>query len=148
MEIKIFFLVLSVLFLLKNIIVFVMNFMTLRSNLPNGWSREAVYRGSRVIREYYFDQEGKYHREGGPAIERANGTKEWFLNGKHHREDGPAIELSNGHKEWYLNGELHREGGPAVEYANGDKSWWYYGERVNINSTEEFIRMIKIKAFW
>ena len=27
------------------------------------------------------------------------------MNGKLHREDGPAIEWANGDKEWWLNGE-------------------------------------------
>ena len=67
---------------------------------------------------------GKWHREDGPAIERADGSKEWYLNGKLHREDGPAVEWADGSKYWYLNGKLHREDGPAVERADGSK-WWY-----------------------
>ena len=34
-----------------------------------------------------------------------NGYKEWYLNDKLHREDGPAVECANGSKWWYLNGE-------------------------------------------
>ena len=45
------------------------------------------------------------HREDGPAIEFADGSKEWYLNGKRHREDGPAIENADGYKHWYLNGK-------------------------------------------
>ena len=37
--------------------------------------------------------------------ERANRSKEWYLNGLLHREDGPAVEYANGDKEWYLNDE-------------------------------------------
>ena len=37
------------------------------------------------------------------------GTKHWYLNGKRHREDGPAIEYANGDKEWCLNGNLLSE---------------------------------------
>ena len=48
---------------------------------------------------------GQYHREDGPAIEYADGTKFWFLNGKRHRKDGPAIEYASGYKAWYINGE-------------------------------------------
>jgi len=44
-------------------------------------------------------------KKDGPAIEDANGTKEWFLNGKRHREDGPAVEYANGDKLWFLNGK-------------------------------------------
>ena len=53
----------------------------------------------------YRNSEGQLHREDGPAIEFANGTKKWFLDGIRHREDGPAIEYTDGDKEWYLNGE-------------------------------------------
>jgi hypothetical protein len=70
----------------------------------------------------------KLHREDGPAIERASGTKYWYLNGQCHREDGPAIEYANGNKSWYLNGQYHREDGPAIEYADGNKSWYLNGK--------------------
>lgn len=33
-----------------------------------------------------------------------NGDKYWYLNDKLHREVGPAIELANGSKAWYLEG--------------------------------------------
>ena len=52
-----------------------------------------------------------------------------------HREDGPAIESADGDKEWYLNGKRHRKDGPAVEYANGAKSWYLNGKRL---TKEEF----------
>ena len=39
-----------------------------------------------------------------------NGDTFWYINGKLHREDGPAVEWANGSKEWYLNGgELTEE---------------------------------------
>jgi len=66
----------------------------------------------------------KYHRRNGPAVEYADGGKEWHVNGKLHRENGPAVECANGDKEWWVNSKLHREDGPAVEYANGHKEWW------------------------
>ena len=48
-----------------------------------------------------------------------------------HREDGPAIEWASGSKEWYLNGKPHRVNGPAVEYANGAKYWFLNGKEVS-----------------
>ena len=51
-------------------------------------------------------------------IVRNNGDIEYYQNGRLHREDGPAIERVDGYKSWYKNGELHREDGPAVEYEN------------------------------
>ena len=73
---------------------------------------------------------GQRHREGGPAVERADGSKEWWLNDKPHREGGPAVERANGTKRWYLNGKPHREGGPAHEWANGTKWWYLNGKRL------------------
>lgn len=60
---------------------------------------------------YYKDKEMTIlHREDGPAIEFASGSKVWYLNGKAHCEDGPAAEWANGDKEWHLNGnELTEE---------------------------------------
>jgi len=40
----------------------------------------------------YTNSKGKIHREDCPAIELANGDKEWYVNGKKHRENGPALE--------------------------------------------------------
>ena len=77
-------------------------------------------------KQWYIN--GKRHREDGPAVEWAGGTKSWCINGKRHREDGPAIEWANGTKQWYINGKRHREDGPAVEWASGDKEWWVNGK--------------------
>ena len=49
------------------------------------------------------------HREDGPAVECANGTKVWYKEGKCHREDGPAREYANGNKFWYLEGKEYTE---------------------------------------
>ena len=58
------------------------------------------------------------------------------------------IEYANGNKEWYYEGKLHRVDGPAIECANGDKAWYYEGKQIECNSTEEFIKLLKLKAFW
>ena len=68
--------------------------------------------------------------------------------GQLHKEDGPAIEYSNGEKFWYINGKCHREDGPAVEYSDGYKAWWIDGKYINCETQEEFLRLIKMKAFW
>jgi len=77
----------------------------------------------------WYNEDRQFHREDGPAIEGASGTKEWWVNGELHREDGPAIEHEDGTKGWFINGQLHREDGPAVEWASGTKEWWLNGER-------------------
>ena len=53
---------------------------------------------------------GKYHRDNDlPAIEYADGSKEWYQHGNLHREnDLPAIERSDGSKERYKNGKRYR----------------------------------------
>jgi hypothetical protein len=75
---------------------------------------------------------GQFHRTNGdPAIERADGSKEWWVNGKQHRTDGPAVVFSNGDKEWWVNNQRHRTDGPAVWDENGDKEWWIHNRKVS-----------------
>ena len=50
------------------------------------------------------NEEGEIHRLDGPAIEWADGTKEWWAHGKYHRLDGPAVERADGTKEWWVSG--------------------------------------------
>jgi len=60
-----------------------------------------------------------------------NGNKEWYNSQDQlHREDGPAIEFANGSKQWWLNNECHREDGPAVEMRDGKKYWYLKGHRI------------------
>jgi hypothetical protein len=74
---------------------------------------------------FWRNESGELHREDGPAIEGANGTKKWYLNGKLHRVDGPAIEWEDGDKEWWLNGKRHRVDGPAIEWADSGPNECY-----------------------
>ena len=46
-----------------------------------------------------------------------DGQMTWYLNGKLHREDGPAIEFASGTKEWWLNGKFIVSTGPDIEKA-------------------------------
>ena len=61
----------------------------------------------------------------------SNGTVHWYKEGTKilHREAGPAVECANGSKVWYKEDNLHRLDGPAVECASGSKSWWKEGKR-------------------
>ena len=83
-------------------------------------------KGNKVWR----NKEGDLHREDGPAIEYANGRKEWWFKNDLHRINGPAIEFASGRKEWYLNGRCHREDGPAIECPDGDKFWYIEGDQL------------------
>jgi len=69
------------------------------------------------------------------------GTKHWNNeNDKRHRLDGPAVEYADGGKEWWVNGELHRLDGPAVEFKNGHKEWWVEDTQY---SEEQFLAKIE-----
>ena len=81
-------------------------------------------------------------------IEDGFGTRRWYLNGNLHREDGPAIESAKGTKHWLIHGQLHRIDGPALELYNGYKEWWVNEEQIDCKNNEEFLRIIKLKAFW
>lgn len=83
------------------------------------------------------------HREDGPTMKDADGTKRWYLNGKRHRVEGPAVEFANGKRVWYLDGNLHREDGPAVTHPDGYKQWWINGRKLD---EEEFNQWLSKKA--
>ena len=74
--------------------------------------------------KYWRNEKGQIHRLDGPAIERGDGTKEWWKNGERHREDGPAVEFNDGYKEWWFENRIHREDGPAIVFPTGKKIWW------------------------
>ena len=80
-----------------------------------------------------------------------SGLREHYnINGKIHKEDGPAsiyYEDDFWYKTWYINGAIHRIDGPAIENSRGHKEYWYYGNRIDVGSTEDFIRYIKLLAF-
>jgi hypothetical protein len=70
---------------------------------------------------------GIVHRENGPAVEYANGSKHWYKDGQRHRENGPAVEYADGSKQWWVNDHLHREDGPAIVRKDGKKWWLLHG---------------------
>ena len=69
-------------------------------------------------------------------------------DGAYHRDDGPALCFNSGTKIWCHHGVNHRLDGPAVEWHDGIKSWWYYGKHIPCSSQEEFVKLLKLKAFW
>lgn len=69
------------------------------------------------------------HRTDGPALERADGTREWWVHGRLHRADGPAVITAAGDRVFYLHGRVHRADGPARVLANGDREWFRHGYR-------------------
>jgi hypothetical protein len=93
----------------------------------------------------YHNEQGKLHREDGPAIERNDGDKEWYINGLRHREDGPAIEMYNGTLQWWVFGNIHREDGPAIEYPSGHKIWFLDGLEYSEQDWQQEVTKIKLK---
>ena len=87
--------------------------------------------------------QGELHREDGPAVELASGSKIWYRNGKYHRDGGPAAEWYNGETWWCRDGRLHREDGPACIDAGGKKSWWLNGTQV---TEAEIDKLVTAKA--
>lgn len=73
--------------------------------------------------------------------------------GQWHNENGPAIERTDGTKMWYLNGERHREDGPAIIWFNGDAWWFWYDVEMpfdewlekNIQISDEDKTLLKLK---
>lgn len=59
--------------------------------------------------EIAYYQDGRLHREDGPAIEWETGRYEWYHHGKRHRDDGPAVDGHHGYVEWYHYGKRHRD---------------------------------------
>jgi hypothetical protein len=78
------------------------------------------------------DDEGRLHREDGPAVIHANGSTKWYRHGVRHREGGPACEYANGTEKWYRNGLRHRDPleGPAASYPDGRRIYFIDGVRV------------------
>lgn len=105
----------------------------------NGPSTVITKPNNELIMELYSDENGKRHREDGPAKISYNNGKlsriEYIVDEKLHREDGPAIIIfdCNGivcEEFYYINGQRHREDGPArIIYKDGKK----YSEDYYIN---------------
>lgn len=101
---------------------------------------------------HYYNQFGRLHREDGPAIEycksKQGGVNKWYYDGRPHRSDGPAYTHADGTTEWWFNGKRHRDNGPAIETSFGTKKFYYQGTKIDCETTEEFLRIIKLKEFW
>jgi len=81
-------------------------------------------------KDWYLN--GQQHRVSDlPASMSNSGTKSWYKNDQRHREnDLPAIEWASGGKWWCLRGQLHRENGlPAIERSSGNAEWYVNNQR-------------------
>jgi hypothetical protein len=79
---------------------------------------------------------GEYHNENGPAVERTDGSEEWYIHNRRQSVGGRPSEIrSNGDKLWHQDGKLHRENGAAIERHNGERLYFLYGKQL---SPEQF----------
>ena len=107
-------------------------------------------------------KDGKLHREDGPAIEWADGVKDWYYKdiwvGGFVKPDPvlwerlTSVELNGGpllngcvvtlqgNKYWYKDDRYHREDGPAIEWVNGKMDWHHHGEYLG-TGTEGFLAL-------
>ena len=90
---------------------------------------KTTYISNNILVTEYRNKNKQLHRLDGPAVERADGTKFWFVSDKRHRLDGPAVEWWHGGKEWWVNEKRHRLDGPAIEHPEEYKAWFIDGER-------------------
>jgi hypothetical protein len=75
------------------------------------------------------------------------GDKVWWENGRFHKEGAPAIEWADGAESWYIDGNLHRLDGPAIITSNGNKKWYINDEYINVKSQKEFEQYLRLLAF-
>jgi hypothetical protein len=63
---------------------------------------------------------------------------------------GPAMCWEVEDPPWNSQYRFHREDGPAVEYLDGKhRAYWYKGRLFrNIQTQEEFERILRLQAFW
>ena len=57
------------------------------------------------VRCWHSELSGQLHNSLGPAYVSDFGLKIWFIDGLRHRLDGPAVERSDSSKEWWVNGQ-------------------------------------------
>jgi hypothetical protein len=44
-------------------------------------------------------------------------------------------------------GNYHREYGPAIDCSNGYKAWYLNGIKIDVKDNDQFLRIVKLKAF-
>ena len=82
----------------------------------------------------YYDDNGRLHRDSGPAVIHPCGAYCWYRHGMIHRDGGPAIKRKDGTELWLSNYRLHRLDGPAVTGPDGVERWYQDGLPTNLTS--------------
>lgn len=84
--------------------------------------------------KFWLNEAGLPHRDGDLPAVLYNGDQEWFQNGKLHRENGPAKITKDGLEVWFKEGGVHRapEDGPAILRPDGTREWWVNNQRIRL----------------
>lgn len=97
------------------------------------WIKDALPQNENELGKIYLRDDAPpviLHREIGPAVLRANGDREWWVNGQLHREGAPAVIRADA-SFWYRHHKYHREDGPAIERSDGAKEWLLNDKKVS-----------------
>ena len=70
----------------------------------------------------------------------------WYENGEKHRDGGAAVERADGSSEWWVRGKKHRMGGPAIVEEDGSEEWWVDGEKINASVAKKAAMAMEKKA--
>ena len=78
------------------------------------------------------------------------GSTKYYLNDDLHRTDGPALIFPSGIHLYYIKDKLHRLDGPAIhdlDNPNRGKQFWIGGLKINVKTTKQLLRYIKLRIF-
>ena len=75
-----------------------------------------------------------------------DGTITYLENGKWHREDGPASIWSNGYQSWHFEGLLHNLNGPAIIFPNGKEEYWIHDKKTSKEAADFLRDLLKLKG--
>ena len=90
--------------------------MANRSQKP----KETIYPDGRIT---YTLDDGRYHREDGPARIWPDKREKWYMYDELHRIKGPAF-ITPDRLEWWVDGMVSRLDGPAIIDSTEKIEWW------------------------
>jgi len=76
----------------------------------------------------------------------ATGSQSYYQNGKYHRENGPAYIGYSGFVEYLQDGKLHRIDGPARIWPKNIVQYWIHGKEVTKEAQELYYSLMKLKG--
>lgn len=100
------------------------------------------------LHQEWFKNDLRHRDNDQPALSNEY-VKEWWVNGLRHREnDKPAIHyIEDNELHWFENGHYHRLNGPAIICDDGSKMYFYHDEHIDVETDEDFQKIVKLKHF-